>query len=136
MNWIQGWDRQQVHLLPAQVEDYVDQDNPVRFLDAFVDSQDLRAKGFKFPKEHPQEKGRPAYHPGDLLKLYLYGYVQGIRSSRKLERACLHNLEAIWLLRGLAPDFKTIADFRKSVQPGIYPTLPAVEFIRTPAPGD
>jgi transposase/ferredoxin len=114
MNWIHGWDRQQVHLLPAQVEDYVDQDNPVRFLDAFVDSQDLRAKGFKFPKDHPQDKGRPAYHPGDLLKLYLYGYVHGIRSSRKLERQCRHNLEVIWLVRGLAPDFKTIADFRKN----------------------
>jgi transposase len=113
MNWIQGSDRQQVHLLPALVEDYVDPNNPVRFLDAFVDSQDLLAKGFKFPKDHPQGKGRPAYQPGDLLKLYLYGYVYGIRSSRKLERECQHNLEVIWLLRQLAPDFKTIADFRK-----------------------
>ena len=106
MNWIAGWDRQQVHLLPPQVEDYVDENNPVRFLDAFVDSQDLRAQGFKFPKENPQGKGHPAYQPGDLLKLYLYGYLNGVRSSRKLENECHRNLEVMWLLRQLAPDFK------------------------------
>jgi transposase len=113
MNWIAGWDRQQVHLLPPRVEDYVEPDNPVRFLDAFVDSLDLRAKGFAFPKENPQGKGRPAYPPGELLKLYLYGYLHRVRSSRGLEAECRRNLEVMWLVRGLAPDFKTIADFRK-----------------------
>ena len=113
MNWIEGWDRQQVHLLPPRVEDYVNENDPVRFLDVFVDGLDLRGKGFKFPKENAQGKGHPAYRPGDLLKLYLYGYLHGVRSSRKLEKECQRNLEVMWLLRQLAPDFKTIADFRK-----------------------
>lgn len=113
MNWIEGWDRQQIHLLPPRVEDYVDENNPVRFLDAFCEGLDLRAQGFKFPKENPQGKGHPSYRPADLLKLYLYGYLNGVRSSRKLERECQRNLEVMWLARQLAPDFKTIADFRK-----------------------
>jgi transposase len=113
MNWIEGTDRLQTHLLPAAVEDYVGPDNPVRFLDAFVVTLDLRAAGFQFPKEDPQGRGRPAYHPGDLLKLYLYGYLHQLRSSRRLEAECQRNLEVIWLMRQLAPDFKTIADFRK-----------------------
>lgn len=113
MNWIEGWNREQVHLLPPRVEDYVGENNPVRFLEAFVESQDLRAKGFKFPKENPNGKGRPAYRPGDFLKLYLYGYLNGVRSSRRLEEECRRNLEVMWLLGGLKPDFKTIADFRK-----------------------
>jgi transposase len=113
MNWITGWDRQAVHLLPPRVEDYVGADHPVRLLDAFVDTLDLRAHGFKFPKANPQGKGHPAYQPGDLLKLYLYGYLNGVRSSRKLEQECRRKLEVMWLLRQLAPDFKTIADFRK-----------------------
>lgn len=113
MNWIAGADRQQAHLLPAAVEDYVGPDNPVRFLDAFVNRLDLRAAGFRFPKEDPQGRGRPAYPPADLLKLYLYGYLQQLRSSRRLEAECRRNLEVLWLLRQLAPDFKTIADFRK-----------------------
>jgi transposase len=113
MNWIAGSDRQQTHLLPAAVEDYVGVDNPVRFLDAFVAGLDLRAAGFQFPKEDPQGRGRPGYHPADLLKLYLYGYLHQVRASRRLEAECGRNLEVIWLLRQLAPDFKTIADFRK-----------------------
>lgn len=113
MNWIEGSDRQQTHLLPATVEDYVGADNPVRFLDAFVDTLDLRAAGFRFPKEDPQGRGRPAYPPADLLKLYLYGYLHQLRASRRLEAECHRNLEVIWLLRELKPDFKTIADFRK-----------------------
>jgi transposase len=113
MNWIEGTDRQQTHLLPATLEDYVGPDNSVRFLDAFVATLDLRAAGFHFPKEDPQGRGRPAYHPADLLKLYLYGYLHQLRSSRRLEAECRRNLEVLWLLRQLAPDFKTIADFRK-----------------------
>ena len=113
MNWMAGSDRHQAHLLPAAVEDYVGADNPVRFLDAFVATLDLRAAGFRFPKEDPQGRGRPAYHPADLLKLYLYGYCHQLRSSRRLEAECRRNLEVLWLLRQLAPDFKTIADFRK-----------------------
>jgi transposase len=113
MNWIQGWDRKQRHLLPEEVESYVEADNPVRFLDAFVEGLDLRALGFGFPKEDEQGRGRPAYRPSDLLKLYLYGYVYQVRSSRRLESECVRNLEVIWLLGKLRPDFKTIADFRK-----------------------
>jgi transposase len=113
MNWIQGCDRQQRHLLPEELEDYVAADNPVRFLDAFVEGLDLRALGFAFPKEDPQGRGRPAYHPAVLLKLYLYGYTHQLRSSRRLESECVRNLEVIWLLGKLRPDFKTIADFRK-----------------------
>jgi transposase len=85
----------------------------VRFLDAFVAKLDLRAAGFQFPKEDPQGRGRPACAPADLLKLYLYGYLHQLRSSRRLEAESHRNLEVLWLLRELKPDFKTIADFRK-----------------------
>lgn len=113
MNCLEGSDRHQIQLLPATLEDYVGADNPVRFLDAFVAALDLRAEGFRFPKENPEGRGRPAYAPADLLKLYLYGYSHQLRSSRRLEAECHRNLEVLWLLRELKPDFKTIADFRK-----------------------
>lgn len=113
MKWIEGWDRKQRHLLPEELEDYVTADNPVRFLDEFVENLDLRALGFVFPKDDPQGRGRPAYHPAILLKLYLYGYTHQIRSTRRLESECVRNLEVIWLVGKLRPDFKTIADFRK-----------------------
>lgn len=113
MNFVPGSDRQQNQFLPAALEDYVGADNPVRFLDAFVGRLDLRAAGFQFPKDNAQGRGRPAYHPEDLLKLYLYGYLNQVRSSRRLEAECGRNLEVIWLLRELKPDFKTISDFRK-----------------------
>lgn len=113
MKFITGSDRHQMQLLPPRLEDYVSADNPVRFVDAFVDQLDLRAGGFQFPKENAQGRGRPPYGPADLLKLYLYGYLQQLRSSRRLEAECGRNLEVIWLLRQLRPDFKTIADFRK-----------------------
>ena len=90
-----------MHLLPPTLEDYVGPNNPVRFLDAFVAKLDLRSAGFQFPKDNPEGRGRPAYHPGDLLKLYLYGYLHQLRSSRRLEAECHRNLEVIWLLRQL-----------------------------------
>ena len=113
MNFIAGADRLQAHILPAAIEDYVSPNNPVRFLDAFVHKLDLRFLGFRFPKQDPHGRGRPAYSPADLLKLYLYGYLHQLRSSRRLEAECTRNLEILWLLRQLRPDFKTIADFRK-----------------------
>ncbi len=113
MKWKTGWDRQEEHLLPERVEDYVEESNPVRFLEAFVEGQDLKAAGFLFPKENAEGRGRPAYRPADLLKLYLYGYLHQIRSSRRLEEECQRNLEVMWLVGKLTPDFKTIADFRK-----------------------
>ncbi len=98
-------------LLPEAVDDYVDTDNPVRFIDAFVDELDLAAAGFV--RVEPKATGRPGYAPADLLKLYIYGYLNRVRSSRRLEMECHRNIEVIWLLRSLKPDFKTIADFRR-----------------------
>ncbi len=116
MSYIEGADRQQAWLLPERLEDYVNADNPVRFLDAFVDSLDLIMIGFQ--RATPSATGRPAYDPGDLLRLYLYGYLNRLRSSRRLEREAQRNVELLWLLRQLHPDFKTIADFRKdNLQP-------------------
>jgi len=111
MPHIQGAARDEVLLLPPALDDYISQDNPVRAIDAFVDSLDLVALGFTHALASPL--GRPAYHPGDLLKLYLYGYLNRLRSSRLLERESRRNLELIWLLKKLSPDHKTIANFRK-----------------------
>src|SRR6201993_5151384 len=110
MTYITGHDRSQLLLLPEAVDDYVGSDNPVRFIDAFVDGLDLAAAGFG--RVAPKVTGRPAYAPGDLLKLYIYGYLNRVRSSRRLEAEAHRNIEVIWLLGGLKPDFKTIADFR------------------------
>jgi transposase len=110
MTHISGFERSQLLLLPEAVDDYVVADNPVRFIDAFVDGLDLAAAGFK--RVTPKVTGRPGYAPGDLLKLYIYGYLNRVRSSRRLEAECHRNIEVIWLLRTLKPDFKTIADFR------------------------
>ncbi len=98
-------------LLPESVDDYVGADNVVRFIDAFVDGIDLDAAGFG--RVRPKATGRPGYHPADLLKLYIYGYLNRVRSSRRLEIEARRNIEVIWLLRRLTPDFKTIADFRR-----------------------
>ena len=98
-------------LLPEAVEDYVGRDNPVRFIDAFVDGLDLAKAGFA--RVQPKETGRPGYDPGDLLKLYIYGYLNRVRSSRRLEAEAHRNIEVIWVLRHLKPNFKTIADFRR-----------------------
>ena len=111
MAHIPGIDRSQVLLLPEAVDDYVGPDNPVRFIDAFVDGLDLADSGFG--RVTPKATGRPGYDPADLLKLYIYGYLNRVRSSRRLEAETLRNIEVIWLIRHLKPDFKTIADFRR-----------------------
>ncbi len=110
MAHIFGFERSQLLLLPETVDDYVGADNPVRFIDAFVDGLDLAVAGFS--RVEPKATGRPGYAPADLLKLYIYGYLNRVRSSRRLETECYRNIEIIWLLRSLKPDFKTIADFR------------------------
>jgi transposase len=119
MSYLRGPDRTQVEMLPACVEDYVAAEAPARFIDAFTEELDFRALGFV--QAQPANTGRPPYHPADLLKLYLYGYLHRIRSSRRLEAEAHRNLEVIWLLRGLRPDFKTIADFRKNNRPAFKP---------------
>jgi len=110
MAHISGFERDQLLLLPEAVDDYVGADNPVRFIDAFVESLDLVKAGFA--RVQPEATGRPGYAPGDLLRLYIYGYLNRVRSSRRLEAETHRNIEVIWLLRTLKPDFKTIADFR------------------------
>ena len=111
MNHRTGLDRNQTLMFPERLEDYIGAENSVRFLDAFVGSLDLHVLGFA--KAQVAATGRPPYDPAALLKLYLYGYLNRIRSSRLLEAECQRNVEVIWLLGKLAPDFKTIADFRK-----------------------
>src|SRR6516162_1304129 len=101
MNHIQGLAREQMVLFPEAIEDYISADNPVRFLEAFVENLSLLELGFK--SVMPEATGRPPYHPADLLKLYLYGYLRKVRSSRRLEAEALRNLEVVWLLRGLRP---------------------------------
>jgi transposase len=109
--FVEGVDRGQRTLLPASLDDYVTEDNPVRAVDVFVDGLDLDKLGFV--SVQPLDTGRPSYHPGVMLKLYIYGYLNRVPSSRRLERECQRNIEMIWLTGQLAPDFKTIADFRK-----------------------
>ena len=111
MAYVEGQDRNQIMLLPESVEDLVTEDNPVRAIDAFVDGLDMNKLGFA--QAEPSVMGRPAYNPRDLLKLYIYGYFNKIRSSRKLMKECQRNIELFYLLRRLTPDFRTIADFRK-----------------------
>jgi transposase len=109
--FIDGEDRMQQTLLPHCLEDYVGEENPVRVIDVFIDELDLAA--LEFSGVTPAATGRPAYHPSTLLKIYLYGYLNRIQSSRRLEREAQRNIELMWLVGRLAPDFKTIADFRK-----------------------
>jgi len=115
--FVQGAARGQTALLPECLEDWVDESNPVRAVDVFVDALDLRELGFA--GVDPAATGRPAYHPSVLLKLYIYGYLNRVHSSRRLECEAGRNLEVIWLLGRLAPDHKTIADFRKDNGPAI-----------------
>ena len=115
--FIEGESRQQVTLLPECLDDYIGEDSPVRIVDAFVEELDLFALGFQ--GADPASTGRPAYHPSVLLKLYIYGYLNRIQSSRRLEREAQRNVELMWLTGRLAPDFKTIADFRHHNGAGI-----------------
>lgn len=117
MRHLQGHPRSQTSLLPPSVEDYVPEDHPVRVIDAFVDSLDVVDMGFD--KARTAGTGRRPYHPGDLLKLYLYAYLNQTSSTRRLEKECHRNLEVLWLMKQLAPDFKTLADFRKDNGPAI-----------------
>lgn len=111
MAYIVGIDRCQATLLPATVDDYVEVDSPVRVIDAFVENLDVSALGFQ--RGTPAPTGRPGYDPSDLLKLYLYAYLNEVRSSRRIERECKRNVEVMWLVGKLVPDHKTIADFRR-----------------------
>lgn len=114
----QGTARQQGFLLPPSLEDYVSAENPVRAIDSYVESLDLKALDFA-NTEATRTAGQPAYDPKELLKLYLYGYLHRVRSSRRLAAECQRNLEVIWLLEGLQPSYKTIADFRKDNLKGL-----------------
>src|SRR5215468_2538116 len=109
--FVEGEDRRQGALLPHCLDDYVTENNPVRVIEAFIDELDLVTLGFDGVV--PETTGRPAYHPATLLKIYLYGYLNRVQSSRRLEREAQRNIELMWLTGRLAPDFKTIADFRK-----------------------
>lgn len=111
MCYITGEDRNQITLMPEAIDDYITEENPTRVIDAFVDFLDMES--LEFIRASPSHTGRPGYNPKDLLKLYIYGYMNKVRSSRKLESEASRNVEVMWLLGKLKPDFKTIADFRK-----------------------
>ena len=108
--FIEGQDRSQGTMFPERVDDYVEEDSPVRVIDVFIDDLDISGLGFK---AEPAATGRPGYHPKTMLKLYVYGYLNRVQSSRRLEVEAQRNIELMWLTGRLAPDFKTIADFRK-----------------------
>src|ERR1700759_364795 len=108
-----GESREQPSLLPARIEDYVGPDNPVRAIESFVCALKLAKLKFCHADRGADEVGQPPYDPADLLKLYLYGYINQVRSSRRLEREACRNLELIWLLKGLTPGYRTIANFRR-----------------------
>ena len=111
MSYVEGESREQRVLFPEALDDYISESNVVRFIDAFVDGLEMEELGFG--RAAPKETGRPPYDPRDLLKLYIYGYINRIRTGRTLERECHRNVELMWLMRKLGPDFKTITDFRK-----------------------
>jgi len=111
MSYIKSFERKQAVLVPETIEQLIAKDNPVRFIDAFVDSQDIVQLGFKDIRRN--KNGRPPFHPKDLLKLYIYGYLNKIRTSRTLEKECSRNLELMWLIKGLTPDHNTICNFRR-----------------------
>ncbi len=111
LRFVEGVPRAQSNVFPERLEDYIDEENPVRAIDAFVDTLDLEQSGFH--GMNPKVAGRPAYHPATLLKLNVYDYLNRIRSTRRLERETGRNIELMWLLGRLRPDFKTIANFRR-----------------------
>lgn len=111
MAYIQGYNRNQAQMLPDYLENYIDEENSTRVIDAFVEQINIRK--YNFTKINKGGRGAPSYNPKDMLKLYLYGYMNGIRSSRKLEKSTYNNIEVMWLICKIHPDFKTIADFRK-----------------------
>jgi len=115
--FVEGWDREQSTLFPECLEDWICEDNPARAIDVFVDELALAELGFG--GVDPEATGRPSYHPSVLLKLYIYGYLNRVQSSRRLEREAGRNVEVMWLTRRLIPDHKTIADFRKDNGPAI-----------------
>jgi transposase len=115
--FVQGADRQQTTLLPECLDDWIDESNSIRAVDVFVEALDLRDLGFE--GVDPAATGRPAYHPSPMLKLYIYGYLNRVQSSRRLEREAGRNVEVMWLTGRLVPDHKTIADFRKDNGPAI-----------------
>src|SRR3990172_8162744 len=107
-----GVDRSQATMLPEYLDDFVSAGNPVRILERIVNSLDLRALGFR--NAESAATGRPPYHPADLLKLYIFGYLKGINSGRDLEELCETNIEVMWLVRRIQPDFRTICEFRRN----------------------
>ncbi len=111
MGYIEGENRKQNLLFPERMEEYVEEESPARLFDAFVEKLDISKLGFC--RSIAKDEGRPGYNPRDMLKLYIYGYYYHIRSSRQLARACKVNLEVMWLIKKLSPDFRTIANFRK-----------------------
>jgi transposase len=115
--FVEGTDRGQSTLFPECLEDWICEDNPVRAIDVFIDEIDLAEVGFT--GVDPEVTGRPSYHPSVLLKLYVYGYLNRVQSSRRLEREAGRNVEVMWLIGRLTPDHKTIADFRKDNGPAI-----------------
>jgi transposase len=111
MAYVEGIARNQLILFPEAIDDYIEEDSSVQLVDVFVDGLDLQELGFTHSQ--PEATGRPPYNPTDMLKLYIYGYLNRVRSSRNLEKECRRNVELMWLLKKLTPDFKTIADFRR-----------------------
>ena len=116
MKYIQGQDRSQINIFPVSIDQSISPDNEVRIIDLFVESISIQHLGFKVDSH---ENGRPAYHPKGLVKLYLYGYLNRIRSSRALEKECSRNIELMWLMKGLVPDHNTISNFRRDNPEGI-----------------
>ena len=126
MGYVQGEGRTQATLFPVTLEELIPADHVCRVIDAFVDRLDMA--GMEFDRAEAAETGRPGYDPRDLLRLYLYGYLQQIRSSRRLESECRRNIELMWLLERLAPDNKTIAEFRRMHREGV--TAAGAELVR------
>jgi transposase len=116
MQYIKGTDRTQAVLFPQNLDDIIDEGNEVRIIDLFVESIDLAQFSFQVKSS---SEGRPPYHPKDLLKLYVYGYLNSVRSSRALERECKRNIEVMWLLQQLVPDHNTISNFRRDNEKAI-----------------